>query len=127
MSLEIRCEQLDGYFLVQAQGEFTLDGGKRAVEQGIRTAIRSGSTRILYDIRKVRGLDLDQASVTSRFTIGVHASQMLPQGVWMAVLVSKEQFDDYKFVETVVRNRGRRMKTTPDEDAAIAWLVRPPS
>lgn len=85
------------------------------------------STRVLFDGREITG----EPTTIQRFYYGVFAAEetiRLVQNVPRFAYILKEPvLDPRRIGETVALNRGMKVKTFTDSDAALNWLLSPSS
>lgn len=120
--IQVSFEPRDGYLCVHASGRFTPDAARAVFADMIEQARTLDYNRILCDVTRMQGMDVDQASITARFDMGVFVAETLPSDFRLAVLVAPQQLMEDRFDENVMMNRGAVVTTTTSIDEAFEWL-----
>ena len=88
----------------------------------VEEAHRNELDRILCDVTRVEGIELEQLSIMDRFDIMAYVSSKLPSGFRLAILALPQQQSKDKFEENVMVNRGAQVRVTADPEEAFKWL-----
>jgi hypothetical protein len=112
----------DGYLLVVTSGPITLERAQDLFYEGIARARQESLTRILSDVRQLKGLEKHRASVTDRYDMGEFVAENKPVDLRMAVLMNADDMSEDRFDEIVMTNRGAFIKFTASMDDALEWL-----
>jgi hypothetical protein len=120
--MDVSFEVRKGYLLVKVEGEFSLPDQQENLAAFLELINKHGLNRSLCDITRIAGLDSDQASTLTRFTLGTSVVASLPLGFRLAILETEKQSHSGRFGETVMVNRGGIVKATTDLAEALAWL-----
>lgn len=119
------------YLCVTATGEFTLEAAKRTFLEVLNAAVTNHSNRILFDGRALTG----KPTMIQRFYYSDFAAREVrnlnkklapnaqPLGYRFAYVLKEPVLDPMRFGENVAVNRGMRVRTFADFDAAVAWLL----
>jgi hypothetical protein len=104
-------------------GEFIRDGcwPDRFLEK-IEMARSRGLKLVLIDITASAGFEADRTSVMTRYETCERLANALPSGFKMALLAKPEQIRADRFGETVMVNRGARVRVTTDLNEALQWF-----
>lgn len=127
MRMKISAEAESEFLHVIATGEFSLKEAKHTFLEMLEAVAANHSTRVLFDGRELTG----EPTTIQRFYYGVFTAEetiRLVQNVPRFAYVLKEPvFDPRRIGETVALNRGMKVKTFTDFDAALNWLLSPSS
>jgi len=126
MKIKVSTEAEPEFLHVTATGEFSLEEAKRTFLEMLEVVAANHSTRVLFDGRELTG----EPTTIQRFYYGVFAAEeiavRLVKNVPRFAYVLKEPILDPKRLgETVAVNRGMKVKTFTDFDAALNWLLSP--
>ncbi len=122
MKLNVTFEARKGYLYVQAKGQFDYKRARDVFDRVIQEAHYRFVNRILCDITRITGWDLDQASFMNRFNMAVHVANAMTPDLRLALLQTPEQLSVDNFDENVMVNRGAIAKVTSESKEALRWL-----
>ncbi len=112
---------------VTVTGEFSLKEAKQTFLEILEAVAANHSTRVLFDGRGITG----EPTTIHRFYYGVFAAEetiRLVRGIpRFAYVLEEPVLDSQRIGETVALNRGMKVKTFTDYDAALNWLLSPSS
>jgi hypothetical protein len=107
------------YLLIEFFGEFSVETGKRCVDQMMEACLEHHRSRVLLDCRRMTG----SMSVISRFQVAEYGAFSLDFLARFALVNRDDVLLPDKFVENVAINRGMDLKIFTDFDAAEQWLT----
>jgi hypothetical protein len=120
--MDVTYEARDGYLYVGVAGEFNPSRSRGRITTMLETLLLWGHDRVLWDISRVTGFEVERVSVMYRFDASQLIASSLPKDFKLAVLQTPAQLDPERFGETVMSNRGVMVKVTTDLDEALEWL-----
>lgn len=110
----------DRYLLMRLSGDFTVDAGKRCVDQMVEACTTAKRTRVLLDCQHVTGsastidrLEMVQYSLITRGSI---------QRIAVVSEAESRKFD--RFLESAAINRGIQLRVFANLETAADWLTR---
>ena len=114
-----------GVLNIKATGEFSLEEAKRAFVEMLLAVAQYRAEKILFDARNVKGNPHDM----ERFLYGEFAAEetvRLAKGRGIrprfAYVLITPLRDPTRYGETVAVNRGMKVKTFENPEAALEWL-----
>lgn len=128
MAYSISMSVDDGWIDIRHCGPVTFDEIVAARKEATALMRREGVTRVFVDASNG---DVSGLSTVQAFRFNATHGEEFPE-TWrlrIALLVSREQYADWAFFETVARNRGTDLRVFVDANAARTWLTeaRPPA
>jgi len=110
----------EGIIRLQLQGEIDAQMLSMATSKLVEEIFRCNCDRLLMDHREAK-VNISVSEIFNRPTI---ASKLgIPHSSRIAIIYSARE-PDYRFVETVGRNRGFDVQVFSDIDEGIKWLKR---
>lgn len=103
-----------GIIRIDSHGDSRIDEWKRSREAVMRIHRDTGAGLVLLDVRRL------QATPNTLELFDFAAD--LPLELKFAIVVSDRHRDDFGFVETVGRNRGKPVRVFQSYEQAVAWL-----
>lgn len=111
-----------GYLLVKASGRLVPPSVSEVEQRWVQEACRHSLSRILWDLTQVTGDEVTGVPLLVRYEIGLTLSETIPVDFRIACLEAPEHLAGARFGESVMLNRGLRVKVTGDRREALAWL-----
>ena len=113
----------DEFIYIDFFGEFSVEAGKRCIDEMINAAKENNRAKILLDLRKLSG----QMSMADRFQVVDYGTKSLGTIAKIAFVAREEVVMPGKLIETVAFNRGMVLKIFFNPDDAKQWLLEKPS
>lgn len=114
----VRYDSEDALLVVELRGEFDAHVLSASTAAMVKELPRSGCQRILMDHRNA----LPHLSVVEQFKRPEVAAGLGVPKTCSLALVYREDHELYRFIETVGRNRGFRVRIFPTIEEAVEWL-----
>jgi len=114
-----------GFIRLFYEGDANLKEMKAVIAQGVALAEEKDCVRVLSDFRAMK-LNLSMMDLFSIPRNQISQSKELNIPFYKfrrAVVVPKEDFENYKFFENVAVNRSHQVKIFTDPEDAISWLL----
>jgi hypothetical protein len=111
-----------GFLYMTVTGDFVCGTVPEGFYEEIETARKRGLRRLLCDITRLAGLEANRTTVMDRFMASERVAFLFPTDFSVAFLAKPEQMRADRFGETVMLNRGLRVKVTTNLDEALKWL-----
>jgi hypothetical protein len=114
-----------GFIRLFYEGDANLKDMKKVIARGVSLAMEKNCFRVLSDFRAMK-LHLSVMQIFSIPDNQVTQSRELNVPFYKfrrAVVVPKEEFKNYKFLENVAVNRAHQLKVFLDPEDAISWLL----
>jgi hypothetical protein len=108
------------YVLVEFSGAFSLEAGKRCVDEMDAACEEYGRPKVLLDCRGLTG----NMDVFDRFKVTVYGTSHPRHFRRLALLALEEMLLHDRFVENVAVNRGMDLKIFTDIHEAEQWLTK---
>jgi len=117
MSIETNYNEISGYLLVEATGQWTSAEAELKLDETKHEADAKHLNQILLDLRRLRMPTSDFI----RFLGGKYLAHLFRPPFRLAALARRE--DITRFAETVALNRGASFRVFSDEQQAVDWLT----
>jgi len=111
-------EENNRYLHYEILGKYSLDKGKKILEELYAQCVEKNIHRLLVDITKKDGV----IPTMDRFDLGELIAKLFSFKIKFAVIVKKDQMN--KFSETVAVNRGANLYVFSDQKEALEWLLK---
>jgi len=120
MNFDILISKNKTYLNIHVKEAVTLDLLEKFIIEAAKQANAGGFNKFLFDLRQAP----NQTSNFGHYDFVYDRSKKLGfrPGSKHALLVSLEDVNDYRFIETILLNAGYQSKMFADENAAIEWV-----
>jgi hypothetical protein len=119
MAIDFTSEIQNNVLIITSSGEDeTLDDVKLYAADIIETGVKSGCSKALIDERNLKY----KLGTIDTFQLAEFTASNAPNIGKIAIVPNAEGVDDLSFWETVVTNRGLRVKACPTIEEAMDWL-----
>jgi hypothetical protein len=109
----------DEFSYIDFFGEFSVEAGKRCVDEMIKAARENHRTRALLDLRKLSG----KMTMADRFQLIEYGAKSAGSMAKIAFVTSEEVALPGKLIETMAFNRGIVLKIFFNPEDAKLWLL----
>ena len=107
------------YIILELTGEVTMKDHESGRADANLALSATGWSRLLVDATRIDA----NMSVTDDYKFTSEHPLNHPQVVRIAVLHRHEEYDRFRFIENIARNRGVNLKLFNDRVVALKWLV----
>ncbi|HUI30046.1 MAG TPA: DUF4180 domain-containing protein [Candidatus Acidoferrales bacterium] len=111
-------ETKEDYSYFEITGIYSLDEGKKMIEEIYNHCMENKIHKLLVDITKKDGIIPN----FDRFVLGELIAKLFSFRIKLAVIGKKDQIN--KFSETVAHNRGSQLFIFSDKTEALEWLMK---
>lgn len=119
MAIEFTSEIIDDLLVITTSGvDETLQDVQNYAGAIIETGLKSGCEKLLLDEKNL----IYKLGTTDTFQLADFAATHAPRIGRIAIVCNADNFDDARFYENVVNNRGLIVKFFLDIEAAREWL-----
>ena len=122
MSYQFEYQEKAGYLYVHVLGERTQDAVISLTRELSQKAIERGFTRILVDVRELKGW---LQVMESNYIVTTEFPKFRGSGLKRAAILDREPAEPqrWSFFETVAQNRGFELRVFTELDLARQWLL----
>lgn len=119
MSFVMEMEHRPSYDTYRMMGPVTIENMLSLAHRVRAQHFQTGQSRFLLDCAGLSG----SLSLGELFIMGVEFSQIVPTTIRLAAVRAPKEWQDNKFSEDVLHNRGRILRHFRDENEAAQWLM----
>ena len=124
MSFQLQMEQMSGYLAARFVGVSVRGEGSRQFELIAERCKRTHNNKLLIDITRHEYEVGEQISLMDRFFFGERLEIFARYGIKVAFFSRPEQLDPRRFALVVAQNRGVKLESFTDLQAAEEWLLK---
>ena len=120
MSLQFHIEETPHYLAVRVTGESIVDEAWQQYDAIAEHCNRANKNKLLFDFTEAYG----EISLWDRCFIGERAQIFAYHRIMVVGVARPEQLDPQRFGEMVARNRGVNVRSFPNTEDALEWLLK---
>jgi hypothetical protein len=118
-SVRIRFEPDATFVLAIAEGEYSMGGVMTAFQDAVLECVRQERSNLVIDVRAIQG----RISIMDRFDFGENMAQaLLKFNLRLAMYCRPDQVTPEGFLQSVMANRGARVRVETDMQPIREWL-----
>lgn len=121
--VKIRFVEDATFVLAIAEGEYSMTGVMTAFQDAVLECVRKQRSNLVCDVRAIKG----RVSIMDRFDFGESMAQaLLKFNLRLAIYCRPDQITPEGFLQSVMANRGARVRVETDMQLIRGWLESAP-
>ena len=117
--LPYKLELHSDYIKLILDGEMSPEDHQMARGAAFQKLEETGIPKLLINATQAK----PKMSVSDDYKFTTQHPDKQPKGVVTAIVYNQEEEEKYRFIETVMSNRGLKIKIFTNEDEALTWML----